>query len=554
VKKILEDLLISALKKLRETEELRLQEISPIIIERPKIEKHGDLATNLPLVLAPKERKPPLQIAELILKQLNREQTIFSKIEVAKPGFINFCFKTDFLYQKLKSMEKESPLFGSEDIGKNIKVQIEFVSANPTGPLHIGHGRGAAIGDVLANLLSRIGFHVEKEYYINDVGVQMELLGKSVYIRYQQLLGQDIPFIENGYKGDYISDIAKEIILKKGDKFLQKKEGEVLPFFTEFSSRLILNGIKKDLEDFGVTFDSWFSEKSLFDKGDVNKVINWLKDSHLAYNKDGALWLKSSKFKDEKDRVIIKANGEYTYFASDIAYHKKKFERGFKKIIDIWGADHHGYVPRMKAIIESMGYHPESFKTILVQLVNLLRGGEVVSMSTRSGEFVTLSEVIKEVGKDAARFFFLMRHSDSHLDFDLELAKKQSNENPVYYVQYAHARICSVFRIAKERGIDIPSGDKVDFALLRLLEEIKIIKQILWFSDIIKESAINLEPHRLVFYLQELAGVFHSYYNKHRIISDNRNLTLSRLALIKTIQKVLRDSFGILGINAPEKM
>lgn len=554
MKKIIEDLLVSALKRLQETEELKSEELPPVIIERPKDEKHGDLATNLPLILASKEKKPPLQVADIILKELSKEQTPFSRIEVAKPGFINFHLSPEFLIQRLRDVVKENSLFGSFDIGNNATVQVEFVSANPTGPLHIGHGRGAAIGDVLANLLSRIGYNVEKEYYINDVGVQMELLGRSVYIRYQQLLGRDTPFIDNGYKGEYIFDIAKEIILKKGNIFLEKEEEEALPFFTEFSSSFILQWIKKDLEDFGVMFDKWFSEKSLFEKGDVERIITFLKDSEFVYKKDGALWLKSSAFEDEKDRVIVKANGDYTYFASDIAYHKNKFERGFERIIDIWGADHHGYVPRMKAIIEAMGYDPESFRVILVQLVNLLRGGEVVSMSTRSGEFVTLSEITREVGKDVARFFFLMRHSDSHLDFDLDLAKKQSNENPVYYVQYAHARICSVFRTAKERGRDISSADDADLGLLSLPEEIKMIKQILLFPDIIKESALHFEPHRLVYFLQEIAQSFHSYYNKNRIVSENRGLTDSRLVLIKAIQIVLKNAFNVLGISAPEKM
>lgn len=553
MKKILEDLLISVLKKLGDEEMLKLQEIPPVIVERPKDEKHGDLATNLPLILASRESKPPLQIADMILQGLSREKTVFSKIEIAKPGFINFFLAKDFLYQGLKDIEKAGPSFGSVDIKNGERVQVEFVSANPTGPLHVGHGRGAVTGDVLASLLSRIGYQVEKEYYINDVGVQMELLGRSVFIRYQQLLGREIPFLENGYQGDYIYDIAKEIILKKGDQFLER-EDEAFPFFIEFSSSFILEGIKKDLKDFGVTFGNWFSEKSLFEHDNVNKVIGWLKDTELAYEKDGALWLKSSAYKDEKDRVIVKANGEYTYFASDIAYHKNKIERGFKKLIDIWGADHHGYVPRMKAIIKALGYDVDSFEVILVQLVNLLRDGKIVSMSTRSGEFVTLSEIIKEVGKDAARFFFLMRHTDSHLDFDLELAKKQSSENPVYYVQYAHARICSVFQIAKEKGIAIPSSDDVDLSRLELPEEIQLIKHLIRLPDAVQESALHLEPHRLVFYLQELAGCFHSYYYKNRIITEDKDLTASRLLLIKAVRIVLKNSFDILGIDAPEKM
>jgi arginyl-tRNA synthetase len=553
VKEILEDLLISVLKRLRENDVLRVPEIPPIIIERPKDDKHGDLATNLPLILAAREKTPPLEIAQSLYHELENEKSVFSKIEIAKPGFINFFLDNSFLYKRLEEVEKKGSSFGSSDTGRSEKVLVEFVSANPTGPLHVGHGRGAVTGDVVANLLKRVGYDVEKEYYINNVGVQMELLGKSVYIRYQQLLGRDIPFIENGYKGDYIFSIAKEVILKKGDHFLDKEE-EALSFFVEFSSSVILKGIEDDLKDFGVTFDSWFSEKSLFDRDEVNKAIEWLKDTGLAYEKDGALWLRSSDFEDEKDRVIIKANGSYTYFASDIAYHRDKIKRGFKKIIDIWGADHHGYIPRMRAVIKALGYDIGSFRVILVQLVNLLRDGTLVSMSTRSGEFVTLAEIVQEVGKDAARFFFLMRHSDSHLDFDLELAKKQSNENPVYYVQYAHARICSVFRTAEEKGLSLPSFDDADLSLLELPEEISLIKQIAWFPDVVKQSALHLEPHRLVFYLQELAGSFHSYYYKNRIVTDDAPLTVSRLVLIRAIQTVLKNSFSILGINAPEKM
>ncbi len=564
-KEIITEILTLSIKMIKADKVLDITDLPPIIVERSRDEKFGDFSTNIAMTIASIERKKPRLIADIIVENIHNslksEDEILSfpssyidKIEIAGPGFINFFMSRRFWLDSLKIVEDQGSEYGSSSLGNNRRIQIEFVSANPTGPLHIGHGRGAAVGDILANIMKKAGYIVEKEYYINDVGTQMTILGKSTLIRYQQLLGRDIPFPEDGYKGDYINDIAKDIIAKKGEYFMDQPEGVSLPFFTEFASKIILDGIKKDLEDFGVKFDNWFSEKGLYDIGEVDEVIGRLKEKGLAYEKDNAVWLRSSMFGDEKDRVLIRGNGQHTYFASDIAYHWDKFKRDFDQVIDIWGADHHGYVPRMKAIVEAMGYHKDALKTILVQLVNLKRGNEQIAMSTREGKFTTLSEVVREVGKDAARFFFLMRSSDSHLDFDLDLARKESKENPVYYVQYAHARISSIFRVAREKGIDIPTGEEVDLDLLKSPEEMTLIKEILSFPELVEKCAIYLEPHRLTYYLQDLASIFHNCYNKYRVISEDRKLTNARLILVKSIGTVLKNALLLLGISAPEKM
>ncbi|MFV1951593.1 MAG: arginine--tRNA ligase [Nitrospinota bacterium] len=564
-KEIISEILTLSIKRVKVDNVLDITDLPPIIVERARDEKFGDFSTNLAMTIAHIERKKPRLIADIIVenihKSLKSEDKMLSfpssyidKVEIAGPGFINFFMSRRFWLDSIKIVEAQGSEYGASSLGNNRRIQIEFVSANPTGPLHIGHGRGAAVGDILANIMKKAGYNVEKEYYINDVGTQMTILGKSTFIRYQQLLGRDIPFPEDGYKGDYINHIAKDIITRKGEYFMDQPEEVSLPFFTEFASRIILDGIKKDLEDFGVKFDNWFSEKTLYDRGEVDEGIGWLKEKGLAYEKDNAVWLKSGMFGDEKDRVLVRGNGQHTYFASDIAYHRDKFKRGFDRVIDIWGADHHGYVPRMKAIIEAMGYHKDALNPILVQLVNLKRGNEQIAMSTREGKFTTLSEVVREVGKDAARFFFLMRSSDSHLDFDLDLARKESKENPVYYVQYAHARISSIFRVAGEKGIDIPTAEEVDIDLLKSPEEMTLIKEISKFPEVVEKCAIYLEPHRLTYYLQDLASIFHNCYNKYRVISEDRSLTDARLILAKSIGIVLKNALLLLGISAPEKM
>jgi arginyl-tRNA synthetase len=475
-------------------------------------------------------------------------------VETAGPGFINFFVTPATWRDEIKEIYSKNSQYGNSDYGKGKNVQVEFVSANPTGPLHVGHGRGAAIGDTIARTLKAVGFNIQKEYYINDVGNQMQTLGKSTYLRYLQLMGKKVEYPEESYQGDYIKKIATEILKEQGDTFAEKGEDEAISFFKEHSANRILNGIKSDLLDFKVEFDRWFSERSLFEEKKVEEVLELLKKKKIVYEKDGATWLKSGLFGDEKDRVLIKENGAHTYFASDIAYHRDKFSRNFDLVIDIWGADHHGYVPRMEAMIGALGYSKDFFKVILVQLVSLRRGNEKLSMSTRSGQFVALNDVLNEVGRDAARYFFLMRSSNSHLDFDLKLAKKQSPENPVYYIQYAHARICSVVREAKAAGVDAFVIENVDLNLLDLPEELNIIKSLSQFPEVVLKSANSLETHLIPFYLQELAYLFHSYYNKYRIISNDIKLTHARLAMTTGVKIVLKNALELLGINAPDRM
>jgi len=551
--------IISLIKKALQTcvqkELLPAVNLSYIEVEIPGTPSHGDYATNVALILASPSQQNPRKIAEIIQANLIDAEKIIEKTQIAGPGFLNFFIKDDIWRKSLQNIEKQKEKYGLINIGGGKKVQVEFVSANPTGPLHIGHARGAVVGDVITNLLTAAGYKVSKEYYINDAGNQMNNLGKSVLLRYRELLGEKIEFPETCYLGDYIKEIAGDIIKKEGNKYLTAiKEEETIRYFTSFAGRIILDEIMKDLMDFGVIFDEYFSEKKLYDNNGVTKLLESLKKKGFVYSDGETLWFKTTAFDDEKDRVVIRKNGEPTYFAADIAYHQNKFSRGFETIIDIWGADHHGYMPRLFAGIQALGHDKNSLKIILVQLVNLLRDGTPVAMSTRLGEFVTLREVLDEVGKDAARYNFLMRRSDSHLDFDLELAKRQVSENPVYYVQYAHARICSILNMARERGISLPRYADIETALLNEPEEKVLIKLMARFPEIIEGAAKTLEPHRIAFYLNELAGVFHSYYNRNKVISENGTLTAARLLLVKTIGIVLLNALKILGVSAPEKM
>ncbi len=525
-----------------------------IEVEVPGNPEHGDYASNVALILASQAKQNPRKIAGVIQENLADPENILEKTQIAGPGFINFYLQENVWQNMLRTIEEQKEKYGCENIGHDEKVQVEFVSANPTGPLHIGHARGAVVGDVITNLLKATGYSVDKEYYINDAGNQMNNLGKSVLFRYRELLGDKIDFPENCYRGDYIKDIAGEVIKKDGSKYLTQNEEETIRTFTAIAGGTILEEIKDDLQDFGVTFDNYFSERELYKNNGLGKLLDELQKQGFIYPEGETLWFKTTAYGDEKDRVVVRKNGEPTYFAADIAYHQNKYARGYNMIIDIWGADHHGYMPRLWAGIQALGQERESLKLILVQLVNLLRGGEPVAMSTRSGEFVTLREVLDEVGKDAARYNFLMRRSDSHLDFDLEVAKKQSNENPVYYVQYAYARICSILRMAEERNISIPAYGDIDPALLRTPEEINLIKVMARYPETISSAAKTLEPHRLTFYLNELAGLFHSYYNKNKVISDDEKLTAARLFLMQTIRIVIQNALKILGVGAPEKM
>ncbi len=530
-------------------------QIPTIVIEKPAHAEHGDYATNAAMLMAKHEKKAPRAVAEALVRHLVASENIFEKVEIAGPGFVNFHIKSKVWQDTLKTIAAAGDSYGLSCIGAGKKVQVEFVSANPTGPLHIGHGRGAATGDAIASILAAAGFEVVREYYINDAGNQMDTLGKSIFLRYRELLGQSIEFPSVCYQGDYIKDIARDALAKYGDKYLQAVETEAVSFFARFGGDIILKGIDKDLKDFGVSFDNWYSEQTLFDGGKVNEAIAMMRDKGLIYEHEGALWFKTTEFGDDKDRVVVRSNGATTYFASDIAYHYEKFQRGFNWVVDVWGADHHGYVPRLKGVVQGLGRDPEDLKIVLVQLVALLRDGVPVAMSTRSGEFVTLKEVVDEVGRDASRFFFLMRRSDSQLDFDLELAKRQSTDNPVYYVQYAHARICSIFENAMEKGISLPGEiAEIDLRKLESQEELAIIKTLSVFTEIVEGSALNFEPHRITYFLQELAGQFHSFYNKNRVIGEDPELTIARLFLLKCIAQTLKNALSILGISAPERM
>jgi len=554
---ILQQALKNAIKKLPLSNSESLTQIS---FEVPKDEGHGDYATNIALILAPQLKQSPRQIAKAILESVDNSSSIVENITIAGPGFINFSLKKHFWYSRLREVQRMGADFGKINLGSGKKIQLEFVSANPTGPLHIGHGRGAALGDALGNLLSCAGYQVTKEYYLNDVGNQMNTLGRSVLYRYKELLNQPVDFPEDHYQGEYIYDLARKAISQFGNSYLNADENESIPLFADLAQEEILGGIKKDLNDFSVTFDSWFREKSLFSDNTVEKTIIELQRKNYIYEKDKALWFASTKFDDDKDRVVVRANGQKTYFASDIAYHKNKFSRGFDQVINIWGADHHGYIPRMEAMLQALGYDPEQLRILLVQIVSLSRDGIPISMSTRSGQFVSLREVLDEVGSDAARYFFLIRRPDSPLDFDLELAKKQSDENPVYYVQYAHARLCSIVRVARERGINVNNLDKADLTLLTNPEEISLIKKISRFPDIIESSALSLEPHRITIFLQDLVSLFHRYYHSgkldgsKRVITEQEDLTRARLCLIESLRITIRNSLLLLGVSAPESM
>jgi arginyl-tRNA synthetase len=554
MKKNLVDLLSKTMQACFDKGIFEKKDIPPIEVEAPKENSHGDYATNVAMILASILKMNPRTIATRIVENIEDGDAVLEKVEIAGPGFINFFIKDTIWATLLQEVDEKNDRYGESESGKGQRVQVEFVSANPTGPLHIGHARGAVIGDVVANILQASGYSVSREYYINDAGNQMNNLGRSVLYRYRQLRGDNIDYPDECYQGHYINDLADEIIKKDGNQHQSKAEEEVISYFTDYAAGSILEGIKNDLKAFGVVFDCFFSERELYKDDGVETLLRELQEKEYIYREGDTLWFKTTDFGDEKDRVVVRDNGEPTYFAADIAYHKNKYERGFDTVIDVWGADHHGYVPRMYAGIQAIGKKKEALDVILVQLVNLLRGGKPVAMSTRAGEFVTLREVVDEVGKDASRYNFLLRRSNSHLDFDLELVKEQSNENPVYYVQYAHARICSIMRTAVERGHTIPGYHDVNPNLLSLPEEFNIIKALDRFPELIEGSAKAREPHRITFYINDLAAAFHSYYNKNRVISDDAELTNARLFLVKCIGIIVRNALHLLGVSAPERM
>jgi arginyl-tRNA synthetase len=554
VKKGVNEIIRRAMARAQERGELAEGTPSPLIVEYPRDERHGDYTTNVAMTMASQTGKPPRAIAETIVRFIEDAEGIIERVEVAGPGFINFFLKEAYWHYFLREADQQGKRYGEGELGKGKRALVEFLSANPTGPLHIGHGRIAAFGDSLANLLAKVGYEVEREYYVNDRGTQMQLLGQSVYSRYAEEGGREVTFPADGYQGAYIKGIAHAIKKEAGDKYLLPADQSIINALGEKAADIILGWIKEDLERFRVHFDRWYREKDLYDSGLVPQLLDELRGKGYLYEDQGALWFKSTLFGDEKDRVVIRGNDATTYFASDIAYHKDKYDRGYDLLIDIWGADHHGYIPRMEAVIQALGYDRSTFKVILVQLVNLLRAGKLVSMSTRTGEFISLKDVIQEVGVDACRYFFMLRRAESPLDFDLELAKKEGTENPVYYVQYVHARVSSIFKKAAANEVEIPTFDNVDIALLSLPEERLLAKRVAIFPEFVEGMALALEPHRLTAYLQDVAGIFHSYYNKCRIISDDKEMTNARVLLVKVIQGVVRSALGLLGIAAPTEM
>tara|TARA_B100000586_G_scaffold74272_1_gene52105 strand:- start:7880 stop:9628 length:1749 start_codon:yes stop_codon:yes gene_type:complete len=582
LKKQLQELINQSLQILKsEGIEITINK-NDIKIEYGRDPAHGDFASNIAMVLAKSCKCAPRELANKISENLPKSHLI-KRTEIAGPGFINFFLNQDSHQSVILDILKNGDLFGNSEIGGNKPTLVEFVSANPTGPLHIGHGRGAAYGAAICNLLKKTGFNVHSEYYVNDSGRQVNILTVSVWLRYLQQFEKEVPFPENAYKGNYIINIAidlknkfeKEFIAphkdiqnildekedadKNIDKLIKHCENvlgdEKYRLVFETSLESILSSIKNDLYDFGVKFDSWYSENSLTKKNIVSQCISDLDDKSWVYEKDNAKWFRSSELEDEKDRVLVRENGQTTYFASDIAYHVSKFERGYKKIINIWGADHHGYIERVKASMKALEYSPDVIKILLVQFAALFRGKEKLSMSTRSGEFITLKELVEEVGKDAARFFYIMRKNEQHLDFDLELAKSESNDNPVYYIQYAHARICSVFREMKEKGYSFIKSEKLsDLHVLSEPHEIKLLTSLARYPDVIENAAINFEPHQLAYYLKELANDFHTYYNANKFLVDDDIIRNARLSLIDATKQVIKNGLFQLGVSSPQEM
>lgn len=582
LKQFLEQQILTSLQALQEQLGTDLISNLSVKIEKTREKSHGDFASNVAMVAAAKVGKKPRELADKIV-QLIPESDRIEKIEIAGPGFINFFLKQDFYHEIVPTILDQGPVFGRCDHGQQQSVIVEYVSANPTGPLHIGHGRGAAYGAVTANLLEATGFNVHREYYVNDAGRQMDILAISVYLRYLQVCNKTVNFPDKIYQGEYVIDIAKKLQQQKQESLclpdselttlirnVIESEEQIDQLIATLKQKLgtenylivfntglqeILADIQQDLSEFGVEYDQWYSERSLLESGEVARYIESLDKNGYLYKKDGATWFQSSRFGDEKDRVVIRENGQLTYFASDIAYHAQKYKRGFQNLIDVWGADHHGYIPRIKASLEAQGLDSSKLKVLLVQFATLYRGREKIQMSTRSGQFVTLRELRNEVGKDACRFFYVMRKSDQHLDFDLDLAKSQSQDNPVYYIQYAHARICSVFRQASEKGYEyVPQMSAGELTVLDSDYEMKILNRLTDYPEILLSAALENEPHQLGYYLRDLANDFHTYYNACQILVDDTSLRNARLTLIAAIRQVIKNTLELLGVSAPEMM
>ena len=555
MKNTIKDLVQTAARKAFDTGTLPCSQMPDMEIAAPKHDSQGDFSTNFAMVSAGIQKMAPQKIAHALVAAMDQPEYIH-KVEVAGPGFINFFLQPSAWHPVVDRILAADTRYGASDVGKGERIQVEFVSANPTGPLHVGHGRGAAVGDAVGNILAFAGFRVSKEYYINDSGRQIKTLGTSVWLRVLEMSGRSVAFPDDCYKGDYIKDLARRILENQGPDFADQEEDTAVALCARYAAEKILADIRDDLGAFGVVFDKWFSEQSLYDSGRVARTLADLKAKDLAYEKDGALWFRTKDFGDEKDRVVKRSNGMTTYFASDIAYHQEKFERGFHRVIDVWGADHHGYINRMAASVVALGRQREQFQVILVQLVNLLRGGKPVQMSTRAGEFVTLKDIVDEVGKDAARFMFLSRSYDSGLDFDLEVAKQKSSDNPVYYVQYVHARIAGILSRAMDQNL---INDK-DFARGRSLshlveqEEINLIKILAGFPEQVEKSAATCHPHVIFTYLMSLASAFHGYYNRYKVIVPDPDISGARLSLVLAVKKVIRNGLALLGVSAPERM
>jgi len=525
-------------------------------IEPPRDKKFGDLATNVAMVAAKTTGTPPRELAERLRQALLAAESGLAEVSVAGPGFLNVTFAPAFWQRTVLDVLDQGSDYGRLSLGNGTKIQVEFVSANPTGPLHIGHGRGAAVGDSLARVLRAAGYDVETEYYINDAGRQMRILGQSILYRCRELLGVPVTEPEDYYRGDYVKDLARELIDREGRQLLELPEAEAVDVCRLYGEKEILAGIKKDLEDFRVHHDVWFPESTLHATGAVDKTFAMLREKGLAYDQDGAFWFATTAFGDDKDRVLVKSSGDLTYFASDIAYHANKFQRGFDVVVDVWGADHHGYVPRMKACVAALGRDPEkSLAVVLVQLVNLLQGGEQIAMSTRAGKFETLADVVAEVGADAARFMFLSRKSDSHLDFDLLAVKEKSMENPVYYVQYAYARVQSLFAKAAERGVVPAPASPELLARLDTPADLDLLTQLEQYPDTVAAAAQNFAPHLISFYLRELAGRLHHYYTVNPVLgAGDEALTAARMRLLEAVAKVVANGLDLLGVAAPKQM
>lgn len=546
--------LVESADKAKAAGELMFEELPSFVLEEPREKQHGDLATNLAMVLAKQAKRSPRDIAATLIKHLDTAGTCIDSSEIAGAGFINFSLDPIWLTDVIGEVLTAGDTYGAVDFGKGQKIQVEFVSANPTGLLHMGNARGAALGDTLASLLSMAGYDVTREFYINDAGNQIHNFALSLEARYLQQFGQDVPFPESGYQGEDLIDTVKGLIAKVGDKYLTVETDLRREFLVRYALEEKIGDIKETLKSFGIEYDVWFNEQSLHDSGAVRTTLEDLEKKGYIYEKEGALWLKSTLFGDEKDEVVVRSNGTPTYFAADIAYHRNKFDRGFNKVINIWGADHHGHVARMKGAMSALGYDADNLQIILMQLVRLIQSGEVVKMSKRSGQYITLRELMDEVGKDAARFFFNLRDPDSTVDFDMDLAKAQSSDNPVYYVQYAYARVCSILRQAEELGdVETVLSEK-DYKCLDTSEERDLLKKMADLPSEIAIAARLMEPHRLARYVLDLAGLFHTFYNSQRVLVEDQGLRRARLSLVRAVKQVLGNVLGVLGVTAPERM